>query len=423
MKTSIVGGHVIDPANAIDARLDIHIANDRVIAVGAAPDGFKPRKKIDAKDRYVCPGLIDLSVHLPEPGREHKGTIASELAAAVSGGVTTLCAQPDTLPILDNPAVAELIHQRCQHVNLARVLPLAALTRGLEAKTLTDMNAMTEIGCVAVSNANIDNSNAEILRRAMEYASSCDLTIHLFCENPELKNNGVVHEGSLSTRLGLPAIPPTAETVSVSRALLLAKQTGVRLHLSRISCGESVHMIQQARASGLPVTADTAITNLLLTVDSADNFNTSCHVDPPLREEADRQALLQGLREGVIDAICSDHQAHDLDSKRAPFSLTAPGASTIEHFVPLLFQLVKQKELSLTAALAAATVKPAEILNIQSGRLDVNAVADICIISRSDFDVLPMAMRSAGKNTPFTGWTLPAQVTHTLVGGNSVFSK
>lgn len=420
MKISIRNGHLLDPANQIDQKQDLFIADGRVVALKKAPDGFKADIDIDADNQLVCPGLIDLSVHLPEPGREHKGTIDSELKAAVSGGVTTLCCQPDTQPILDNPAVAELIHQRTQAVKLGRILPLAALTKGLENTSLTDMNAMKEMGCVGVSNANIDCNNAEALRRAMEYAASCDMTVHLFCEDPALKNNGVLHEGGLATRLGLPAIPYIAETLSVSRALLLAAQTGASLHLSRITCAESVSMIQSAKQQGLPVTADTSVVHLHLNTNAADGFNAQCHLDPPLRDEADRLALIKGIKEGVLDAVCSDHRPHDRDAKRAPFSLTEPGASNIEHLCGLMFKLLADNQLDRNRIIAALTHHPARIIDSELGQLSPGATADICIISETEQIVGHNNMLSHGKNTPFTNWILPVQVTHTLVDGRLV---
>jgi len=423
MRINIRNGRMIDPANQLDKKQDLFIADGNIVAIGKPPDGFKADKEIDASDHIVCPGLIDLCVHMREPGREHKGTMASEVKAAVSGGVTTLCCQPDTLPILDSPAVAELIHQRAEAVNLARVLPLAALTEGLAGKTLSDMNALMEMGCIGVSNANSDMSNSEVLRRALEYASSYDLTTHLFCEDPHLKNRGVVHEGSISTRLGLPAIPTTAETLSVSRALLLAEQTGARIHLSRITCAKSVAMINEAQGRGLPVSADVSITHLHLNDTAADEFNAQCHLEPPLRSEADRMGLIHGLTDGTINAICSDHQPHDMDAKAAPFSLTEAGASTIEHLLGLVMKLVTDKHISLTQAIAAVTQQPASIIMRDLGRLDPGRPADLCIVDLNNTRKIDATrMLSHGKNTPFAGWEINANVIHTLVKGQVVYS-
>lgn len=423
MKFSIRNGHLVDPANQVDGVRDLYVADGYVVGVGKAPDGFTADREIDAGGQIVCPGLVDLSVRLREPGQEHKATIASELDAAVSSGITSVCCQPDTKPVLDNPAVAELIHQRALNNDLCRILPLAALTQGLAGRTLTDMNALKEIGCIGVSNANADMNNAEVLRRALEYASSCNLTVHLFCEDPCLKNDGVVHEGALGTRLGLPGIPATAETLSVSRALLLARQTGARVHLSRITCAGSIDLIARARDHGLPVSADTGICHLHLNDTAVDNFNTQCHLDPPLRTESDRLALLRALSDGVIQAICSDHQPHDNDAKAAPFSLSEPGASTIEHLLGLVMKLVGEGHLTLVDAIAALTHHPAAIVMPDLGRLDVDRPADVCIFHPGKtFTIDRRTMISAGKNTPFDGWELPATVTHTLIDGRLVYT-
>ncbi len=422
MKISILNGHLLDPASQLDKKQALHVADGEIAALGRAPAGFQPDLEIDAKDCIVCPGLIDLCTHLPEPGREHKGSMASETLAAVSGGVTSLCCQPDTLPILDNPAVAELVHQRARQVNRARVLPLAALTEGLAGKTLTDMNAMKTMGCIGVSNGNRDIANAEVLRRALEYAASCDMTVFLFCEDPDLKNNGVVHEGSLATRLGLPAIPASAEILSVSRALLLAEQTGARIHISRISCGDSVAMIKAAQTRGLPVTADVAISHLHLDDTAVDEFNALCHLAPPLRAESDRQALIAGLRDGSISAICSDHFPHDVDAKSAPFSQTEAGASTVEHLLALSLKLVTDKQLSSMQALAALSCQPAHIIGLDLGRLAPGLPADICIFNPREAVTIQAAdMLSQGKNTPFEDWTINGKVNHTLVNGRPVY--
>lgn len=423
MRISIRNGRLIDPANDIDAVNDLHIADGYIVAVGNPPDGFTTEREIDASGLVVCPGLVDLSVRLREPGQEHKGTIASELDAAVTGGVTSVCCQPDTNPVLDNPAVAELIHQRAINNDLCRILPLAALTRELAGKTLTDMNALKEIGCIGVSNANADMADAEVLRRTLEYASSCNLTVHLMCEDPGLKNQGVVHEGPLSTRLGLPGIPPAAEILSVSRALLLAEHTGARVHLSRITCADSIPLIALARDKGLPVTADVSICHLHLNDMAVDGFNTDCHLDPPLRTEADRVALISALADGIITAVCSDHQPHDKDAKAAPFSLSEPGASTIEHLLGLMMKLVNDDHLPLERAIAAVTRDPASIVMPDLGRLDVDRPADVCIFNPDQTTTINnKTMFSAGKNTPFHGWRIPATVTHTLVDGRLVYT-
>lgn len=421
MRIRIRNGRLLDPGRGLDRKGDLFIADGRIAGVGKL-EGFTADREIDAAGCIVAPGLVDLSARFREPGFEQKGTIASESAAAVAGGVTTVCTPPDTSPIIDTPAVVELIHRRTAATGRARILPLGALTRGLGGETLAEMRALRDAGCVGVSNGLRPVPNSEVLRRAMEYAASFGLTVHLYAEDHQLRNAGVAHEGRVSTRLGLRPSPAVAETIGVSRALLLAEYTGARLHLCRISSARSVELIAEAKARGLPVTADVAICNLVLTEDDVDGFRASCHLLPPLRSAADRDALLRGVREGVIDAVCSDHQPHDDDAKAAPFSLTEPGASTIETLLPLLLQLVESKAIDLSTAVAAVTAKPAAVLGSEAGTLAAGAPADVTIVDPAGrVRVEASALRSAGRNSPFLGRELPGRVNCTLLGGDMVF--
>lgn len=422
MRIRIRNGRIIDPAADVDRQADLYIADKLIAAIGRSPAGFQADREIDAAGKWVLPGLVDLCARLREPGAEHKGTIASEAAAAAAGGVTSVCCPPDTEPVIDTPAVVELIHRRAKAARQARVYALGALTHALAGERLAEMHALKRAGCLAVSNACQPITNSEVLRRAMEYAANCGLPVFLHAEDPFLRNAGVAHEGAVSTRLGLPPIPQAAETVAVSRALLLVECTGARLHFCRLSSARSVALLAQAKKAGLPVSADVGICHLLLTDQDLIGYEANCHLIPPLRTHADQRALLRALADGTIDAVCSDHQPHDADAKSAPFSLTEPGASTIELLLPLVLRLVQDGAVPLARAIAAVTHAPAGILGIEAGTLKVGAPADITIVdAQLGFTVRPEQMRSAGKNSPFAGWDVKGGVSHTLVGGRVVF--
>ncbi len=424
MKIKISNGRVIDPKNNMDQITDIYIQDEKITSIHQSPDDFTPDKTIDASNQFVLPGLIDICARMREPGQQHKATIHSESKAAVVGGVTTVCCPPDTNPIIDTPAVAELIHQRAQAANYCKVLPIAAATNNLDGQTLSEMDALKNIGCVAVSNAYIPFHNAEILRRTMEYAHTTDMPLILFCEDQNLRKQGTAHEGKISLMLGLPSIPTIAETTAISQAILLAEYTGHRIHISHLSSAKSVELIKEAKLKQLPITADVSIHNLFLTENDLSGYNSACHLRPPLRTEEDKLALIEGIKQDVIDCISSDHQPHDDDAKSAPFSLTEPGASSIEHFLPLLMSLMEQYSFDITTLLKTVTINPAKFLNIESGHLSTNNTADIVIYDPNNNSTInPNNMISAGKNTAFDNFSLPGQVVKTLVNGNIVFER
>jgi len=417
----IHGGRVIDPAQKLDTVIDVCIADKQVVALGNAPE-FIADEVINAADLVVCPGLVDLRVALREPGQEHKGDIASETAAAAAGGVTTVCVPPDTMPIIDTPAVAELIKVRADQADQAWVLTLGALTRGLAGEQISAMGALKNAGCVGVSNGLRPINNTLILRRAMEYAANFGLTVVLHPQDYWLGTGGCAHEGMIADQLGLPGIPVAAETVAVARALLLAEQDGVRVHFTLLSAGRSVEMIAAAQARGLSVTADVAIHQLHLTeVDIAD-FNAQCHVLPPLRSIADRELLRAGCASGVISAICSDHQPHESDAKLAPFSETEPGISGVETLLSLGLSLVQEKILDLPVLIERLTWGPAQILGQSTGTLRVGTRADVCIFDPEQLWTVDAArFRSRGHNTPFHGRKLRGRVVRTIFAGKTVF--
>lgn len=424
MRIHIKQGRLFDPANELDSTQDLFIAEGKIASIKNKPDGFESDLQINAKDKIVLPGLVDLCARFREPGFEYKGSFQTESLAATSSGITSICCPPDTNPIIDTEAVVEFIIQRSKEAGRTKIYPLGALTHGLNNEQLSEMQILKEAGCVGVSNALRSMDNAEILRRAFEYAQSCDLTVFLYAEDKALKNKGTAHEGAISTRLGLPAVPETAETVAISRALLLAELAGVRIHFCRVSSARSVSLIKSAQAQGIPVTADVAICNLHLTDMDIADYNSDCHLQPPLRSERDRAGLIAGINDGTISAVCSDHQPHDDDAKAAPFSLTEAGASTIEHLLPLMMHLVNRNELQLDKAISLLTSQPAKIAGIDKGTLEVGKDADICILdSEANISVSNENLLSTGKNSPFKGWELQGAVTHTLLNGKVVFDR
>jgi dihydroorotase len=431
-KISIRNGRLIDPASAIDREADLHIADGLVLAVGAAPGGFQPDRTIDARGLIVCPGLVDLSARLREPGHEQKATIASETRAAAAAGITTLCCPPDTEPVIDTPAMAQLVAQLAERHGFARVLPAGAITQGLEGRQITEMAALKQAGCPVLSHADRPLRSTLVLRRALEYATTFGLTIFLQPLDPDLSEGGCAHEGRIATRLGLPGIPQAAETVAVARALALAEQTGARIHFRGLSTARGAEILALSRARGIQATGDVAMHQLFLTEEDVDGFDADCHVIPPLRTLADREALRTAVAEGHIQAICSDHQPHDADAKQAPFPETAPGISGLETLLPLAMCLVNEGVLDLSTAIARLTVGPADILGmgLQSGlsrclgRLAPGSQADVCVLDPAEAWVPePRTLTSQGANSPFIGVELHGRIHYTLLGGRVVFQR
>jgi len=419
---SILNGRLIDPANGVDRVTDIHIKKGRVLALGEPPRGFEAQP-IDAGGLLVCPGLIDLCARLREPGAEHKATIASETAAAASGGITSLVCPPDTDPIIDTPAVAGQIRHKGKKAGFCRLFPQGAQTQGLEGHKLSEMAALRAAGCVAVSNGYRPLASNLVLRRALEYAATFDLLTCVRPEDPSLANQGCAHEGRVADRLGLPGIPDAAETVALATHLALAEQTGARIHFHTLSSARAARMLARAQYIRQPLSADVAIHQLFLSELDISGFDSNAHVRPPLRSDSDRDGLRQALADNVIGAICSDHQPHEADAKAAPFPDTEAGISGLETLLPLTLRLVQEGVLDLSSAIARLTSGPAEILGLPLGRLEPGATADICI-----FD--PKAVRhlerdellSQGHNTPFHGWELPGRVHYTLLAGRVVYT-
>lgn len=422
MKIHIKNGRLIDPKHGVDAVQDIFIAKGKVVAIGAAPNEFQASRVIDAKSLIVCPGLVDLSVRLREPGLEYRATLESEMGAAVAGGVTSFACPPDTDPPLDEPGLVEMLKHRAKNLNQAHVYPIGALTQGLRGERLTEMAELNDAGCVVFGQPDGLLPNLRVLMQAMRYASTFDFSVWLRPQEISLTNDGVAHDGEVATRLGLPTVPVCAETIALSNIILLAKETGVRVHLCRISSAEGLAMIRVAKQQGLPLTCDVTINHMHLSDMDIGFFDSNCHLMPPLRGFSDRDALRNGLLDGTIDAICSDHAPVDEDAKLLPFGQSDIGATGVELLLPLTLKWGMEMRLPLLKVLAKITLDPAKILGIDAGHITVGNAADLCIFDPDDYwKVTSSAILSQGKNTPFLGMELPGRTRYTLVNGHIVY--
>ena len=422
MKIEINHGRVIDPKHGLDRVTSLYVADGAVAAIGAAPSGFRADRAIDARGRVVCPGLIDLSARLREPGFEYKATLESEMQAAVAGGVTSLACPPDTDPPLDEPGLVQMLKHRARSLNQAHVYPIGALTVGLQGVELTEMGELAEAGCVAFSHAEAPLTDTGVLLRAMQYAATFGHRVWLRAQDAHLGKGGVAHDGEVSTRLGLPAIPAAAETIALASILALVRSTGVRVHICRLSTAEGVAMLRAAKEDGLPVTCDVAVHHLHLCDVDIGWFDPQCRLIPPLRGTRDRAALRAGLADGTIDLACSDHTPVDDDGKQVPFGEAEPGATGLELLLPLTLKWAQEDGIALPEALARITAQPAAVLGSNAGHLGVAAAADICIFDPARYwRVEPSALKSQGKNTPFVGLEVCGKVLTTIVAGQVVY--
>jgi len=418
----IKNARIIDPQNNLDEVTDLYISNQKIAGIGKAPKKFAADETVDATNLWLIPGIVDLSARLREPGLEQKANIETETNAAASAGITTLCMPPDTAPVIDEPAVVELILRKAKLAGKTHVYTLGALTAGLKGEHLSEMASLKEAGCVGVSNARNAISNPLILRRAFDYASTHNITVFIEAEDKHLSKNGCAHEGAIASRLGLNPIPYAAETAPIAQILELIRDTDIRIHFGRLSCARSIELISDAKANGLKVTADVAAHQLHLTDMDISSFNSLYHVIPPLRSQRDMNALRLGLAEGVINSICSDHQPHEPDAKLAPFPATEPGISGIETLLPLTLKLTEDGSIPLSTAIASITCNPAKILGLDAGHLSTGQNANLCLIDpEEDWVFNTEDMLSHGKNTPFSGWNFKGKVVKTLVEGNTVF--
>ncbi|WP_435627632.1 dihydroorotase [Candidatus Ferrigenium straubiae] len=422
MNIQIKNGRLIDPKNNIDARQDLFIVKGRIAAIGNAPAGFVADQVIDATGLVVTPGLIDLAARLREPGYEYRATLESEMAAAAAGGITSLACPPDTEPPLDEPGLVEMLKHRARNLNQARVYPVGALTTTLKGQELTEMEELTDAGCVAFSQADAPLTDTRVLLRAMQYAATFGFSVWLRPQDSFLARDGVAHDGEVATRCGLPAIPVCAETIALSTMLALARDTGAKLHVCRLSSAAGVEMVRAAKREGLAVTCDVSQNHVHLSETDIGFFDSNCHLIPPLRSLRDRAALRAGLLDGTIDAICSNHAPVDEDAKQLPFAEAEAGATGLELLLPLVLKWAQQEKLGLPDALARATLQPARILGLDAGHLSPGAAADICVFDPEAYwKVEPAALKSQGKNTPFTGLEVQGRVRYTLVDGQVVY--
>ena len=422
MKIHIKGGRLIDPKRGVDAARDVYVAAGKVVGVGEAPAGYSANRVIDAGGLIVCPGLVDLSARLREPGFEYLATLESEMAAAIAGGVTSLACPPDTDPPLDEPGLVRMLKFRAKTLNQARVYPVGALTAGLKGERLTEMAELVEAGCVAFSQADAPLTDNQVLYRALQYAATFGFPVWLRPQDTALAHMGVAHDGQVATRLGLAAIPVCAETVALSTMLILARNTGARLHFARLSSAEGIAMVREARRTGLPVTCDVGIHHVHLSEMDIGHFDPNTHLTPPLRSMRDRDALRTGLADGTVDAICSDHTPIDEDVKQLPFAEAESGATGLEVLLPLTLKWAEEAGQSLSLALGRITCEAARVLNVDAGHLAPGNAADVCIFDPERcWRVGAETLRSLGKNTPYRGIELKGKVRYTLVDGDVVY--
>ncbi len=428
MKILIKNGRVIDPASNFDEICDLALAAGRVVGIRSVPPGFAASKVIDATGCLVVPGLVDLAARLREPGHEHEGMLESEMAAAVAGGITSLVCQPDTDPVLDEPGLVEMLKFRSEKLHQARVFPLGALTRKLEGEELTEMMELTEAGCVGFSQAEVPLESSQVLQRALQYSSTFGYTVWLRPQDLHL-GRGAAASGPLATRLGLAGVPVAAETIALHTIFDLLQATGARVHLCRLSSAAGVELVRKAKERGLPVTCDVSVNSLHLTDADIGYFDSRMRLNPPLRQQRDRDALREALADGTIDALVSDHNPVGEDAKNLPFAEAEPGATGLELLLGLALKWGQESGLGLPRVLAVLTSEPARVLGAALGTLQASAgqlvqggIADVCVVDpNSQWTVTADALRSQGKHTPFSGYELPARVRCTIVAGQVAF--
>jgi dihydroorotase len=441
MKILIKNGRVINPATGFDEICDIAVAASKVLAIKNIATDFAPNKTIDATGCVVAPGLVDLAARLREPGYEHEGMLQSELAAAVAGGVTSLVCMPDTDPVLDEPGLIEMLKFRAEKLHQSHVLPLGALTVKLKGEVLTEMVGLAEAGCVGFSQAEVPLGNTQVLQRALQYASTFGYTIWLRPQDMHL-GKGVAASGPLATRMGLSGIPVAAETIALHTIFELMRASAsssskARVHICRVSSAAGVALVRQAKAEGLQVSCDVSINSLHLTDVDLGYFDSRARLNPPLRQQRDRDALRAALLDGTIDALVSDHTPVDEDAKTLPFAEAEAGATGLELLLSLALKWQAEsadKSLTLAKTLSTVTSQPAKVLSAnlpvanvslgQLGQLVVGGTADICIFDpKAMWQVSGDTLRSQGKHTPFSGYELPGQVRATLVAGHVAFER
>lgn len=423
MKILIKGGNVIDPANGINEVTDVYIDKDVIVEIGTDldPDGLDINV-IDATGMVVAPGLIDMHVHLREPGFEYKEDIESGTRAAAMGGFTSVACMPNTSPVIDSAAMVGYIKARAASVGKVNVYPIGAISKGLAGEELSEIGDMKFAGAVAISDDGRPVENASLMRRALQYANTFDMTVISHCEELSLIDEGVANEGYMATSLGLKGITPAAEEVMVARDVILAEHENVPVHIAHVSTQGSVEIIRQAKARGVKVTCETCPHYFTLTDKAIQGFNTNAKMNPPLRSEKDVEAIIEGLKDGTIDVIATDHAPHHQDEKNCEFALAANGIIGLETALPLaITYLVKPGILTMEELLTKMCVNPAKILGLGKGSLAADKSADITIFNPNEsFRVDVSSFQSKARNSPFDGYELSGKVYYTIVGGNIV---
>jgi dihydroorotase len=429
----IRGGRVIDPAQGIDRHLDVWIADGKIVELGPdirtplqqAPDDQHPAPRIiEAQGCVVVPGFLDMHVHLREPGFEYKETIATGLAAAAAGGFTAVAAMANTKPVNDTPAVTEFMLQRAAAVGGTRLLPIGAVSVGLAGEELAEIGGMHKAGIVGLSDDGMPVMNPRLMRRAMEYGRMLELPVLSHCEDHRLSSGGVMHEGVVSTALGLIGVPAVAENVMVYRDIQLAALTGAHLHIQHVSTAEAVDLVRRAKEQGITVTAEACPHHFTLTHEAVQGYDTNTKVNPPLRTAADVDAIKAGLQDGTLDVIASDHAPHHVSEKDQDYAAAPAGMIGLETSVGLALRLYHDGVLSLPQIIAKYTVYPARILGVPHGTLRVGSSADVTILDPDyTYEVEATALRSRSKNSPFLGWRLRGAAVATLVSGEVIFER
>jgi len=424
LRLALVNARLIDPATGLDAPGGVLIEGERIahvgpgLSAGSAPDGME---LVDCEGLCLAPGLVDMRVQLRDPGEEHKETVETASAAAAAGGVTTMVCLPNTKPVIDDVSLVESVLRRGREDSLVNILPYAAVTRGLQGREITEMGLLAEAGAVGFTDGTVAVADARVMRRALTYARMFDRVIVQHPEEPALARDGAMNEGTIATRIGLPGIPAAAEVMMIERDLRLVELTRGRYHVAHISTAAAIEAVRRAKDRGLRVTAETAPPYFALNEIAVGEYRTFAKVSPPLRGEADRQAVIAGLRDGTIDCIASDHAPHDQDSKRLPFAQAAFGAVGLETLLAVTLELVHTGALSLADAIGKLTVAPAALLGLEAGRLAKGAPADLVLFDPDRaWKITSRALRSKSKNTPFDGKPVQGRVVRTWVAGELV---
>ena len=420
----IINARLVDPLTATETNGSLAIEHGVIHAWGRAIDASAPPEGalvIDGRGRTLAPGLVDLRAFVGEPGAEHRETLSSASRAAAAGGVTTVVSMPETNPPVDDPAVVDYLVRRAREKAGIRLLPAAALTKGLNGKEMTEIGLLKEAGAVFFTDGARSIANAQVMRRALTYARDFGALIVHHLEDAALADGGVMNESELSSRLGLPGIPREAETIMLERDISLVRLTGGRYHAAMISCASSLEIIARAKAEGLPVTCGVSINNLTLNENDISTYRTFLKLSPPLRDEDDRRAMVEGVASGLIDVIVSDHNPQDVETKRQPFAECADGAIGLETLLSAALRVVHSDDVALTRLLQALSTRPADLIGLPQGRLLKGAPADLILFDPDEPFVLdPDTLHSRCKNTPFDGARLQGRVHMTMVGGQIV---